>query len=181
MANFNQAIKWMKEGKKVRKKSIFNKSFFIHLGIKDSYRPSWDKQIWGPGGEPYDFDITDFEADDWEIYCKEHEWENLEHTFPLPGEKEFKITEGNYCKNCGIEKPEELKTLNELEGTSQYNDNPPVKTGGADVLSLRRSAIEDVKHFRKNRSSNPDYSKTELDGVEKYIVWKNNLTEGDLK
>ena len=46
---------------------------------------------------------------------------------------------------------------------------------------LKQEAIKEIKHFRKNRSSNPDYSKQELNGVEKYIMWKFNTTEEDLK
>ena len=46
---------------------------------------------------------------------------------------------------------------------------------------LRQSTIKEIKFFRKNRSSNPEYSKEELNGVEKYIKWKFNITEEDLK
>jgi len=47
--------------------------------------------------------------------------------------------------------------------------------------NIRQSTIKDIKFFRKNRSSNPEYSKEELNGVEKYIKWKFNVEEGDLK
>ncbi len=48
------------------------------------------------------------------------------------------------------------------------------------LREIKQEAIREIKFFRKNRSSNPDYSKTELDGIEKYIKWKFNIKEEDL-
>ena len=71
MANFMKAIKWLREGKKITRKS---KSFkkeadYISLGIDDEYEPNtieffknnkWLRScvLW----------IEDYEADDWRVY-----------------------------------------------------------------------------------------------------------------
>ena len=94
MSDFKQAIEWMKEGKKVIKKS--------HNMILDSSGTSMD-EVKGPMGKSLDYD--DFLATDWEIYCEEHDW--MIGKFNSVGE----IYHTNfadsveYCKNCGIEKP----------------------------------------------------------------------------
>ena len=152
MADFNQAIKWLKEGKKVRREYWTVESLYCKYSDKVWGGSKMKEGIFffkdnSENTLKTEFIFLDFEATDWEIY----------------------------------EEDDKLKTLNELEGTSQFNDNPSVKTGAVDVISLRREAIRDIEFFRKNRSSNPDYSKEELNGIERYIMWKNNLTEEDLK
>jgi len=62
MANFEQAIKWMKEGKKVRRDWV-GKDVFIYL--KGVYLYPLDNE-----GEKWEFGINDFEATDWILYEK---------------------------------------------------------------------------------------------------------------
>ena len=131
MSNFKQAIEWLKEGKKVRRKKW--KSNII-CGISDSV---WDGKEHKRGIYFYDkdkmhttlnlkFSLKDFEADDWEIYCEEHEWipyqdiinENVAIFYkenpqfgwrgcPHP----ISYKNDMFCRNCGIrnEKPKEKK------------------------------------------------------------------------
>ena len=84
-----------------------------------------------------------------------------------------------------LEQKEELKTLKEIIAEIRYSNYPEKKAVGYDFYKIeekiKQEAIKDIKHLRKNRSSNPKYSKEELNGIEKYIMWKNILTEGDLK
>ena len=58
MATFKQAIKWLKEGKKVRRKEWFE----FHMVIGDEEEIVWDNK------NPVNFYIGDFEAKDWIIY-----------------------------------------------------------------------------------------------------------------
>lgn len=63
MANFNQAIKWLKEGKKVRRSGLgfaFDTDY-ITLGVKDF-------QHCRSSEEGIDWSLIDFEAEDWEIF-----------------------------------------------------------------------------------------------------------------
>ena len=52
MSDFNQAIKWIKEGKEIRRKSWEGKS-------TKGYKPHYKE---------YKYSLEDFEAEDWEIY-----------------------------------------------------------------------------------------------------------------
>ncbi len=96
MADFKQAIEWMKVGKKIRRPHWL-KNVYInqtqHKGVvKDE------------DGTLTTFGIDDFEANDWEIYCPEHTWE--EHGCARPLKKYW------ICTNCG-EEEKEYETLSE--------------------------------------------------------------------
>lgn len=179
MADFNQAIKWVREGKEIRRKSWEGKSL-------KGYKPNYSE---------WRYSMEDFEATDWEIYCDEHEWE-------MRYIKNDKLGVDGifYCKNCRMKKPEEeLKTLEDLEGTSQYNDNPPIKTGGVDVISLKKEAIKDIRYYQKLLDELPEYfkkyshknnegkelPKETMEGVYRgkieYIKWKFNITQENLE
>ena len=67
MADFKQAIEWLKEGKKVKRK-VWVKDLHI---IYDDNGPEVIN-----GVELASFGHMDnYEAIDWEIYCEEHDWE----------------------------------------------------------------------------------------------------------
>lgn len=191
MSNFNQAVEWLTERYKVCRID-WNKGVYIVL--------SGEIEYYGPNGRDSEFDSflrEDIEATDWEIYCEEHEWftgfvcdkcGNPELSAGDMGSVcncdnwlyHHKCIKDNVCKNCGIKKPEtELKTLKDMDYKDWKCFDDYEKWFSESTL--KQGAIKDINFFRKNRSSNPDYSKTELNGVEKYIVWKNNLTEEDLK
>lgn len=67
MSDFKQAIKWMKEGKKVRLKNWGNKNLYGYS------RNNWIHFM--DGGRDFDAhflnEISTLEADDWEIYEEE--------------------------------------------------------------------------------------------------------------
>lgn len=97
MANFNQAIQWMKEGKKVRRRRVQQLKCYIW------YIPNIDKgnRMLTTLEKPETLLILDdFEATDWEIYCEEHEWVSYDEVRQAYLAKD-------HCKNCGIEKPKE--------------------------------------------------------------------------
>ena len=91
MADFKQAIKWAREGKgkEVRRKSWEGKS------IK-GYKPDIKE---------YSFSLEDFEATDWEIYCKEHDWGTAGQEYTKEEGTFYYLT----CKNCGFKKKESPK------------------------------------------------------------------------
>ncbi len=62
MSDFKQAIKWLKDGKKVRRKN-FGKPRYLHLTVGSVI----ELDVLGV----YPFKIHDLEADDWEIYEEE--------------------------------------------------------------------------------------------------------------
>ena len=119
--------------------------------------------------------------------CKEC-GEELQPENLLVGTTDGKLT--RKCGFCGFEEvvEKDLKTLKDFfEYWSSGNDGKG-KADGIDnavaedfIKGLKQEAIKDIKFFRKNRSSNPEYSKQELNGVEKYIMWKFNIIEEELK
>jgi len=78
MVNFEQAIKWLREGKKIRR-PCWNLSSFWRLGIDESIE--WEE------GEAI-VHLNQIEADDWEIYeerikcfwCERYVVDLVEHT-----------------------------------------------------------------------------------------------------
>ena len=71
MSDFNQAIKWLKEGKKVRREDWDEGCFYILLSQIEYQNLS---------GHDEEFDVfmkDDFEANDWEIYEEKKEKPNL--------------------------------------------------------------------------------------------------------
>lgn len=103
MASFNQAIQWMKEGKKVRRKYFDDKKFNIYL----SERGIWYKYERAEFRYPFNFE--DFEATDWEIYCEEHHFYCDCERNRQQCQKNCKKT----CTHCGIEKPKEESALDD--------------------------------------------------------------------
>jgi len=94
--NFQWAIEQLKAGKEVRRKSWEGKST---KGFKPDYRHEWK------------YSIEQIEATDWEIYCKEHDWE-------LKQSGDVRIRNQRRCKNCGrIEIVFEKETLSDKEQT----------------------------------------------------------------
>lgn len=116
MADFQKAIEWMKEGKKVRRK---DHSWFCKL------RSGKIRTMWISGGKEVSLEsLTHFEATDWEIDCEEHDWflgfvcnkcGNPEIYEKDMGHKcscgnwlyHHKCFKDNVCKNCGMEKHKE--------------------------------------------------------------------------
>ena len=90
MADFKQAIKWMKEGRKVKSERYFEGDYFY---IKNDIIMFSSEGI--DEDEKQGFELDDFEATDWEIYCEEHDWENLPYCEPMSGRRR--------CKDCGAE------------------------------------------------------------------------------
>ncbi len=88
MADFKQAIEWLKEGKKVRRK-VWVKDLHI---IYDDNEPEVIN-----GVELASLGHMDnYEAIDWEIYCEGHDWEiSLCHGLADSIKR---------CKNCGTER-----------------------------------------------------------------------------
>ena len=64
MATFQEAIVWLREGKKVRRKDVDNEKFRIILSEGELFY----YQISEDGIYNYSFDINEFEATDWEIF-----------------------------------------------------------------------------------------------------------------
>lgn len=94
MADFKQVIKWLKEGKEVRRKSWEGKS-------TKGYKPHYSD---------WKYSIEEIEATDWEIYCENHVWlcnPKSNQCFIDGCEHE------KHCSNCGVKKPEELKPLSD--------------------------------------------------------------------
>ena len=189
MTNFNQAIKWMKEGKKVKRKGVQQIECYIwHI-------PNIDKgnRMLATIKQPNTLLILDdFEATDWEIYCEEHEW-IFGHRLGCGGNtyacRKLGCNKGR-CKHCGIEKSEtELKTLKD------FFDEQLLEERGFEPLrnELIQEAIKDIKQIQK-LEDNPlnkaweritgmkiRYSEEAKQGVINYIKWKFNITKEDLK
>ena len=99
MGTFRQAVEWMKEGKKVKQKWYALGDYNYQGDNGQSFY--WDSKE--GRGSWAEFLLKDFEAVDWEIYCEEHDWveEEWNGNYAIP----------SYCKNCGIEKPEEKSAI----------------------------------------------------------------------
>ena len=101
MADFKQAIEWLKAGKKVKRLSTRNKEWYLFVSEKR-----------GEGGFIYlhhttlivplihKFNLELFEATDFEIYCEKHDW----IVTPLMQSRSTKR-----CVNCGKKEVLELK------------------------------------------------------------------------
>lgn len=68
MADFNQAIQWLKEGKKVRRKYWGNKELRGYM-VDRNHIYFQDKQ--GAVSAEFLNVIDNLEATDWEVYCEE--------------------------------------------------------------------------------------------------------------
>ena len=114
MADFKQAIKWMKEGKKIRRPNYYEDDYsYLHNG-----------NVMMDNKENLAITLEQFEATDWEIYCEEHEWINYEDIINknpaifykenpqfgwrgCPHPSSYK--EDKFCRSCGVMKTEEIK------------------------------------------------------------------------
>ena len=76
----------------------------------------------------------------------------------------------------------ELKTLKDFGEVLSTPEEPFKDWHIWDYVrrKLRQEAINDIKELNTNRSSNPNYSKNELDGIVRWIEWKFNITKEDL-
>ena len=136
MADFKQAIEWMKEGKKVKRPHwvypILIKQDFIHILDLETNKT-----------QHYQNCVDDFEATDWEIYCKEHEfkWD------------EFRAI--NICKNCGFKKLREKESLSD-------------QIAKIDVFSLvEPSYAYDPNHVKKHLQNAQRRLKKDIEEAEK--------------
>ncbi len=97
MADFKQAIEWLKEGKKIRRK---NELWYIQC---NNQLVLFSVETNGLIAHQGMF-IGDLEATDWEIYCEEHDWGTI-----TPFGKSKPTLRA--CRNCGeqedIEYPKE--------------------------------------------------------------------------
>ncbi len=109
MTDFNQAIKWLKEGKKVRRPS---------WNINSYWKLSVDDKIGWVDGTTAHVHLNQINAKDWEIYCEKHDWEEHGCNAHI---KEYYI-----CRNCEKEKKiyedEYLKTLKDLGGNLRIEE-----------------------------------------------------------
>lgn len=81
MADFKQALKWMKEGKKVRRPHWGSK----YLSKSTEYRINYDMF-----GKFQELEIFDFEATDWEIYEVKDNWNAMDNLQDLGDLKTLK-------------------------------------------------------------------------------------------
>lgn len=72
MADFQQAIKWLKEGKKVRRK-YWNKDYAVYLSEGGIWYKERDAEFRNT------FYVGDFEATDWEIFEEKVELKTLKN------------------------------------------------------------------------------------------------------
>ena len=110
MSYCKQAIKWMKEGKKVGRKGLFlNKQYVWQIVNAEG----GNKELTTLENPKTQLILSDFEATDWEIYCEEHEW-IFEHAEGDSCGHNKMVCEKlrcfmGRCKNCGMEKPKEIE------------------------------------------------------------------------
>lgn len=100
MSDFKQAIEWMKEGKKVRRSYWGNKELYGFIQPENSFIHFKDKE--SLCSSCFLNDTLNLEADDWEIYCEEHDWDDDYTENNMNG-----VDHRSVCRNCGIEKPKE--------------------------------------------------------------------------
>ena len=100
MSDFNQAIKWLEEGKKIRRSGWFSDIFLKEDTAGNIYDESSDLRHY--------FTRNDFEAKNWETYCEGHDWvccDSMEKGWVCEAGK---LCKSKFCKNCGIKKPKEI-------------------------------------------------------------------------
>ena len=134
MSDFQQCIKWLKEGKKVRRPgflsdaSIFPINGSFYLGSNNEQRL-------------FNFGIFDFEATDWEIYCEKHIFgDNIPSA----------------CSNCGVKKIEEKCSYEDC--LNKPTINLDIKTTNGDhklILCGEHSDILSSGHAKFNVVENP--------------------------
>lgn len=110
MADFIQAIKWMREGKKVRsERYLEGDHFYIENNTIMFFGPGWDE----PEKTSFE-DIEDFEATDWEILQEkeslsdkidDRDYKPIERHLVQRSVKDLKerIDKINLCSNASIQ------------------------------------------------------------------------------
>jgi len=83
MANFMQAIKWMKEGKKVRREPQWHDVYYALKDDNEIIKQNFHDDIL--------LDLRDIEATDWEIY--EEEWNLADEKYIESNDRKFKTIE----------------------------------------------------------------------------------------
>ncbi len=167
MSDFNQAIVWLKEGKKVRRNYWSNKNYNVFMFGKYIYSKH-DKES---PKEHFPFTLEDIEAEDWEIYCEEHKFFDKN------------INYNEYCGNCGIEKLDKLKTLKDLLTVKEHSDAEYILKQEA-IKWVKRALIEvNSRDELKERFifEEVDYNILELHAVIREKKYFFNITEEDLK
>ena len=107
MSNFNQAIKWLKEGKKVRRPSWEENNYWI-LGI--------DEKISFKDGTTTHIHVNQIEAKDWEIY------EEMKITGSLA------IGNNEKCPFCDEILDDRIKGKEILKHIEKYHKEELIKT-----------------------------------------------------
>lgn len=107
MADFQTAISWLKEGKKVRRKSFGDIERYCYISMANT------EKIADSHYSIFDLNFDDYESTDWEIYCNGHIW----LCTPSGSRNCFKedCEHPKHCSNCGVKKLEE--TLSDYENS----------------------------------------------------------------
>ena len=134
--DFMEAVKAMREGKKVRKESTPNKDFKLYIK-NDGVRYTIGNQgYW----TPYQFRISDFEATDWEIYEETLE----EHK--------------KHCDFC--------KGINAKEDNWNLADNINTTINITSTKPYMMAHLKDIKTFiQKVKEDIQNLKKVEYEGV----------------
>lgn len=114
--SFMQAVKWMKEGNKVRRKSSPNIIIYSNPQCNSLYYHNHPQNSFGYSGC-----IIDFEATDWEIYKVKSEFagmtmEELIYQAHMMGQVDFGCTNAGYS-NARADCSEIIKELKSRAGT----------------------------------------------------------------
>lgn len=105
MADFEKAVEWLKEGKKVRIASWSNpEPLFIHLDKDGDIRIGNESYEWGGF---YKFKLIDFETFEWDLFKKRDDWNWLKYH-----------NSNNYTKKQLVEKLKQ-KLLEDVKSTTK--------------------------------------------------------------
>ncbi len=135
MADFQQAVKWMKEGKKVRTPS-YNQGDYSYIN-EDGV------MLDNLGNSGLNLELL--EATNWVIYCEEHDW-------GIAGQ-EYTEKEGTsyylICKNCGFKKKESPKESlsDKIEDIGEID--PVEKCGGGWEVCHTKDIKEKIQNAQK--------------------------------
>ncbi len=151
MSTFRQAVEWLKEGKKVRRK-FFAEDRYLFLSTGSVV------EIDNMGNYP--FKIHDLEADDWEIYKEEKE----------TGFKTLKEFEGldGIGEPLKDEKDDSAININRLDLKQEAIKEIKFPKLEELFLSGRSDLLPEIKEIIG-------------EGIKSYIKWKFNIIEEDLK
>ena len=131
MSDFKQAIKWLNEGKKVRRSSWKNLDCFIYA---EKYL---EPILLAPSGREEWFGICDFEATDWEIY-EEKKDESLSDKIYKSALGAVRCPDSISTEDVKEKIQNAQKRLKDLIVSFVYGDNPP-------HFSVNEDNIEEYK------------------------------------